>query len=166
MYSTNRIQKSSSQHSLGKDNKYCKSITFTKAKTLWYTRSYWRTNYKARNFITCINDLMLYAWRLVGQEVQSGLGTPRVHIKYLWKISRWEIFWKTIRNYVDWDIVVGIITRYELEDPEIESRWRRTNPGGEEIFRTRPHLPSVHPAPYTMGAGSLPGGEALNTHPI
>jgi hypothetical protein len=48
--------------------------------------------------------------------------------------------------------IVGIATRYELDDPGIESRWVR------EIFRTRPDWPWVaHPASCTMGNGSLQG---------
>jgi hypothetical protein len=40
--------------------------------------------------------------------------------------------------------------------------FRGSNPGGEgEIFHTRPDRPLVtHPASYTMGIGSFPGGKA------
>jgi len=31
---------------------------------------------------------------------------------------------------------------------------------GGDIFRTRPDLPWAHPASYTMGTGSFPGGKA------
>jgi hypothetical protein len=34
---------------------------------------------------------------------------------------------------------------------------RRSNPGGGEIFRTRPDRPWVHPASYTMGTGPYSG---------
>jgi hypothetical protein len=50
-----------------------------------------------------------------------------------------------------WDSAVGIATPYGLDGPGVESRWG-------EIFRTRPDLP--HPASYTMGTGSFPGGKA------
>jgi hypothetical protein len=33
----------------------------------------------------------------------------------------------------------------------------RSNPGGVEVFRTRPDRPGAHPASYAMGTGSLPG---------
>ena len=36
-----------------------------------------------------------------------------------------------------------------------EVRW--SNPGGGEIYRTRPDRSWAHPAFYTMGTGSLPG---------
>ena len=41
---------------------------------------------------------------------------------------------------------VGIATRYGLDGPG-------SNPGGGEIFRTRPDCPWAHPASYTMGTG-------------
>jgi hypothetical protein len=43
-------------------------------------------------------------------------------------------------------------SRYGLESPGIETRW------GGEIFRTRPDRPGAHPAPYTLGTGSLSWG--------
>jgi hypothetical protein len=45
----------------------------------------------------------------------------------------------------------GIATRYGL--------WtvRESNPGGGEIFRTRPDRPWAHPVSCTMGAGFFPG---------
>ena len=49
------------------------------------------------------------------------------------------------------DNSVGIATRYGLDGPGIESRWVG------EIFRTCPNHPLVHPASYTMGAGSFQG---------
>jgi hypothetical protein len=33
----------------------------------------------------------------------------------------------------------------------------RLNPGGGEIFRTRPDRPGAHPASCTMGTGPFPG---------
>ena len=48
------------------------------------------------------------------------------------------------------DSSVGIATRYGLDGPG----W---NPGGGEIFRTRPDRPWSHPASYTMGIGFFPG---------
>jgi hypothetical protein len=48
------------------------------------------------------------------------------------------------------DSSVGIVTRYGLDGPGIESRWgtRFSSP-----FQTGP---GAHPASYTMGAGSFP----------
>jgi hypothetical protein len=34
---------------------------------------------------------------------------------------------------------------------------RGSNPGGGEIFHTRPGGPGAHPAYYNMGTGSFPG---------
>ena len=57
---------------------------------------------------------------------------------------------------------VGIATRYRLDS-------RKSNPGGGEIFSTRPDRSSAHPASYIMGTGSLSRGlsgkgVALVTH--
>ena len=49
--------------------------------------------------------------------------------------------------------VVGIATRYGLDGPGIEFR-------RERYFRTGP---AAHPASYTMGTGSFPGGKAAGT---
>jgi len=46
---------------------------------------------------------------------------------------------------------VGIATRYGLDGPWIESRWR-----WDFSHLSRP-APGAHPASYTMGTGSLPG---------
>jgi hypothetical protein len=55
-------------------------------------------------------------------------------------------------NYVGRDSSVGIATRYRLDGPGIDSRW-----GGARFFATTQTGPGAHPAPYTMGTGSLPG---------
>jgi hypothetical protein len=47
------------------------------------------------------------------------------------------------------DSSVGIADRYGLDVPG-------SNPGGGEIFRTRPDTPWDHPASYKMGTGSFP----------
>jgi hypothetical protein len=63
------------------------------------------------------------------------------------------------------DSSVGIVTRYGLDSPGIESQW-----GGGEIFRTRPDRPWGPPSllyiPYRLsmggkaaGAPTLPGAE-------
>ena len=49
-----------------------------------------------------------------------------------------------------WDSSIGIVTRYRLDGPGIESRWGRD-------FCTRPDQPGAHPAFCTMGARSSPG---------
>ena len=65
---------------------------------------------------------------------------------------------------MDRDSVVGILTRYGLNCPGIESWW-------EEIFRSRPDRPGAHPASRTMATGSLSRGYSgrgvvLTTHPL
>jgi hypothetical protein len=58
------------------------------------------------------------------------------------------------------DSLVGIATRYGLEDPGIDSRWGRDFP--------QPFRPALGPAqPPTQSApGLFPGGVALTTHSI
>ena len=62
------------------------------------------------------------------------------------------------------DSVIGIVTRYRLNGPGIESRWG-------EIFHARPDGPGAHQTSNTMGIGSFPGakrswrGVVLTTHP-
>ena len=49
------------------------------------------------------------------------------------------------------DSSVGIVIRYGLDGPGIESRWRAR-------FSAPVHTsPGAHPASYTMGTGSLSG---------
>jgi hypothetical protein len=49
------------------------------------------------------------------------------------------------------DISVGRTTRYGMDGPGIESRWKRD-------FSARVQTgPGTHPAFYTMGTGSFPG---------
>jgi hypothetical protein len=63
------------------------------------------------------------------------------------------------------DSTVGIATRYGLEV-------RRLNPGGGDIFRTRPDRPWGSPNLLYKGYSVFPGlkrpgrGVALTTHPI
>jgi hypothetical protein len=47
------------------------------------------------------------------------------------------------------DRIVGIETRYGLDGPGIESRW------GAIFSEPVQTGPGAHPAPYTMGTGSL-----------
>ena len=51
------------------------------------------------------------------------------------------------------DSSVGIATRYGLDGPGIESRW------GARFSTPVRTSPGAHPAPYTMGIGSFPGGK-------
>jgi hypothetical protein len=52
------------------------------------------------------------------------------------------------------DSSVGIVTRYRLDGPGIESYWGVT-------FSVHIQTSSeAHPASYTMGTGSFPGGKA------
>jgi hypothetical protein len=53
------------------------------------------------------------------------------------------------------DSAVGIATRYGVTGWTV---WG-SNPGGGEIFRTRPDRSWAHPAPYSMVPG-LPVGKA------
>jgi hypothetical protein len=50
----------------------------------------------------------------------------------------------------DYDSLVDLVVRYELEWPGIEFRWG-------EFFRTRTDRPWVQPGPSTMDIGSFPG---------
>ena len=52
------------------------------------------------------------------------------------------------------DSSVGIVTRYGLDGPGIESWW------GDKIFHVCPDWPWGPPAYYTMGTGSLSRGQA------
>ena len=52
------------------------------------------------------------------------------------------------------DSTVGIATRYGLDGPGIESRW------GARFSAPVQTGPGAHPASYTMGTGSFPGGKA------
>jgi hypothetical protein len=50
-----------------------------------------------------------------------------------------------------WNSIVGIVTRYRLDSPRIESWWGAR-------FSTPVHTgPWAHPASYTMGTASFPG---------
>jgi hypothetical protein len=51
---------------------------------------------------------------------------------------------------IDRDSAVGIETRYGLDGPGIESRWRATFSAPVQTG------PGAHPASYTMGIGSFP----------
>jgi len=53
------------------------------------------------------------------------------------------------------DIVVGILTRYGLDGPGIESRWRAT------FFTPVQTRPGAHPFSCTMGTGSFSGVKRL-----
>jgi hypothetical protein len=53
------------------------------------------------------------------------------------------------------DSAVGIVTRYGLDGPGLESRWGRDFP-----HPSRP-AQGAHPASYTMGTGSFPGVKRL-----
>jgi len=56
-------------------------------------------------------------------------------------------------QYTGRDSAVGIATRYGLDGPEIESRWRR---GLSAPVQTGP---GAHPTSYTLGTGFFPGVE-------
>ena len=69
-----------------------------------------------------------------------------------------------IYTYICIYIYVGIATDYELDDPGIESRWRRDFPPVQ-------NGPGAHPASCKMGTVSFPGvkcgrGVLLTTHPV
>ena len=61
--------------------------------------------------------------------------------------------------------IVGIMTGYVLDSPEIESRW------GRDFSAPIQTGPRPHPASRTMGTGSFPGvkngqGMTLTPHPL
>jgi len=66
---------------------------------------------------------------------------------------------------MDWDTLVGIATRYGLDGPGIESRWRRDFPQ-----LSRPALgPTQPPVQWVLGlscGGKAAGAVALTTHCI
>jgi hypothetical protein len=67
-------------------------------------------------------------------------------------------------GYGSWDSAVGIVTRYGLEGPGIESRWG-------EIFRTYPDRLLGPPSLLYNGYRLFPGGKGgrgvmLTTHPL
>ena len=55
-------------------------------------------------------------------------------------------------EFVNRDSSVGIATRYRLDGPGMECRWG-------EFPAPVQNGPEAHSASYTMGIGSLPGGE-------
>ena len=59
----------------------------------------------------------------------------------------------TIIIIMDWDILVGIATRYGLEGPGIETRWGQDFPPDQTD-------PGAHPDSHAMGTGSLSRGKA------
>jgi hypothetical protein len=70
-----------------------------------------------------------------------------------WSASRPDRFTPRYRlNYVGRDTSVGIASRYGLDGPGIESRWRREFP-----HPSRPAL-RAHSLSYKMGTGSLSRG--------
>jgi len=58
------------------------------------------------------------------------------------------------------DSSVGIATRYGLDSPGIESRW------GKRFSAPVQTGPGAHPASYTVGTGSFPGGKAAGAWPL
>ena len=59
------------------------------------------------------------------------------------------------------DSSVGIATSYGLDGPGIEFRWEVRFPASIQTGS------EAHPASYTLGTGSLPGGKAAGiTYPI
>jgi hypothetical protein len=69
----------------------------------------------------------------------------------------WSRKWQIIIRY-PWpggrDSVVGIVTRYGLDVPGIESRWRRGFP------HSSIPAPGAHPASFTISTGSFSGVKA------
>jgi len=57
---------------------------------------------------------------------------------------------------VGWDSVVGIVTRYRLGGPGIESQW------GARFSALIQTGPGAHPVSCTMGTGSFPGVKQLD----
>jgi hypothetical protein len=49
------------------------------------------------------------------------------------------------------DSSIGIVTRYGLDGPGMESRWRR------DFSAPAQTDPGAHPVSYTMGTGPFPG---------
>ena len=70
---------------------------------------------------------------------------------------------RTVQDVMNRDSAVGIATRYGLDGPGIESRWRVRFSAPVQTG------PVAHPASCRMGIESFPGvkrpGMALTTHP-
>jgi len=56
-------------------------------------------------------------------------------------------------QYIGWDSIIGIASRYGLDSPRIKSCWG----GGGEILSACPNGHGVHPAFCIMGTKSLLG---------
>ena len=61
--------------------------------------------------------------------------------------------------WVGWDSSVSMGTHYGLDGPRIECRW------GARFSAPIQTVPGAHPAYYTVGTGSFPGGHGTD-HPL
>jgi hypothetical protein len=92
---------------------------------------------------------------------------------YLYKINVQA--WRSVFRFIiyrpqlyiawGWDSSVGIVTRYGLDGPRIESQWRARFSAPVQTG------PGAHPASCTIGTGSFPGversqGMKLTPHPL
>ena len=73
-----------------------------------------------------------------------------VSLAHPWLITMWHLLHSMLPS-VDRDSAIGLATRYELDCPEIESRWERIFPHPVQTG------PGAYPASCTMRTGSFPG---------
>ena len=111
-------------------------------------------NFRANSFTNCADE-----WMFVPSQSENS--------KLFWfqdtngDESYLHIFFKTekITALYSWYYVLLFDNGREMEklsrysDSLWVGRSRGLNPGGSEIFRTRPNGPWIHPASYTVGTG-------------
>jgi hypothetical protein len=65
-------------------------------------------------------------------------------------VDVWQNLFQQLHGTRGWDSAVGIVTRFGLDGPGIESRW------WARFFAPVQTSPGAHPAFYTKGTGSFP----------
>jgi hypothetical protein len=110
-------------------------------------------------------------WQSTCQDCLSGDAECYMNLKFPWPrcgdnwIRKLLLLRYSVRQFVGWDCSVGVATRYGLDGPGIESRWRRGCSAPVQTYS------GAHSASCSMGTGSLfrgwsGRGMALTTHPI
>ena len=98
--------------------------------------------------ICLVHERDLPLWKITVYRIRHSLKCTCRNINSIYR----RIYIKTPILTVGRDSSVGIATRYGLDGPGIESQW------GARFSAPVQNRPAAHPAPYTMGNGSLPGG--------
>ena len=87
--------------------------------------------------------------KLLPDELKEGRGCRK--LKEALDRTVENSLWKVMTLPLGRDSSVGKANRYGLDGPGVESRW------GARFSAPVQTGPGAHPAPYTMGTGSLPG---------